>query len=774
MRNNMHNKKSVFKRILLFSLIPIFILFIISIAILIYQSSEIKDKNIKSYTEQLNHNAEIIEKSIEEIVKSVDFLCFNDDVFSVLTTRKNEESISTNYVLKNIFTEYKNSNDLIESVGIYFKNGDYVVTNNGRTSIDNYLKNKSPQGEYDMKKIMEENIPVSGYRILGPIKTSQESGEHIIPILIGVAKNVKLVNLLIINVKCEGLLNYLSNGINIDETVFVLSERKTGTNFFSNKIAGMNAKDIKSIVSSVNAGKRFDVVFGNKKYVVISAAAKKYITNYFSLAVMVPNNMLLYDFYVSMIIIFLFMTIFMLIDIWICYRFSKILYEPIGKMTNYIGSIGYSQNEFSKNEFDIISECIKSLIDRNKNMNDKISSNLSILKENHLYKFLMSAHIIDEDEIKKRMLKNGISFRYDHYIVAVVRLKPTEKFYDSFMKNEYFIIINGIDSILKDMFAEDNNYDNFIIHHDDEHFIVIVNVNEDIRDNISKKLETFTQNFYQDREFMQTFVGIGNYYAGFNGMKKSYIEAKRAMSSILSIKSSAVMLYNDSKMNNTNYIYTIDNENIIYNYLLKGNYTEVENALCDIIKKNLQNGLGDNGFKLLYRQFYNTAVKVLGAKGISINELMREEQISHIDESDSDNESFIDYVCVVLKKTAEYTPNTNTSVDIDGIKNYIDMHFDEELYLDKIADLFGVNSKYLSRLIKEQIGINFNQYVMGVRIQKATEMLKNTSMSINEIMEKTGFNSRNTFVRVFKKFEGLTPSEYKKLNYKERGNNKNE
>ena len=40
----MHNKKSVFKRILLFSLIPIFILFIISIAILIYQSSEIKDK----------------------------------------------------------------------------------------------------------------------------------------------------------------------------------------------------------------------------------------------------------------------------------------------------------------------------------------------------------------------------------------------------------------------------------------------------------------------------------------------------------------------------------------------------------------------------------------------------------------------------------------------------------------------------------------------------------------------------------------------------------
>ena len=86
--------------------------------------------------------------------------------------------------------------------------------------------------------------------------------------------------------------------------------------------------------------------------------------------------------------------------------------------------------------------------------------------------------------------------------------------------------------------------------------------------------------------------------------------------------------------------------------------------------------------------------------------------------------------------------------------------------MDKIADIFGVSSKYLSRLIKEQIGINFIQYVMSVRIFKASEMLKNTSMTVNEIMEKTGFNSRNTFIRVFKKFEGLTPSEYKKINNK--------
>lgn len=774
MRNNINIKKSVFNKILLFSLIPIFVLFIISISVAIYQSSEIKVKNIKAYNEQINYNAETIEKSVEEIIRSVDFLCFNDDVFSALTTFRNEESISNTYLLKNIFTEFKNSNDLIESVGIYFRNGEYVVTNTGRSSIDIYLKSKYPQGEYDLAKIMEENIPVSGYRILGPIKTSKESSEHIIPILIGKAKNVKLVNLLVVNIKCEVLINYLSNGIDGDETIFVISERKTGTNFFSNKITGMSEKDKKIIISSINAERGFDGILGRKKYIVISADAKKYVTNYFSFGIVVPKGMLLYEFYASMLIILLLITIFMLIDVWICYRFSKNLYDPIGKMTNYIGNIGYLQNEFPNNEFDIISGYINDLIEKNKKMDDQISLNLSILKESYLYKFLMSVHINDEEETKKGMLENGITFRYDHYIVAIVQLRPTEKFYDSFTKNEYSIIINGIDLILKDMIAEDGKYGNFIIHQDNEHSIVIVNMNKNAIEDITKKFESFTRDFYHDREFMYILVGIGNYYAGFNGMKKSYNEAKRVLASMQTIRNSAVMFYDNNKMNNTNYIYTIDNENIIYNYLLKGNYADVENAVSDVIKKNLENGLGDNGQKLLYRQFYNTAVKVLGAKGINISDLMEKEQITHIDEDDYDNNRFIDYVCEVLKKTAEYTSNINTSVAVDEIKDYIDKHFYEELYLDKIADLFGVNSKYLSRLIKEQMGINFSQYVMRIRILKACEMLKSTSMSINEIMEKTGFNSRTTFIRVFKKFEGLTPSEYRKLNYKESENNKNE
>ena len=289
-------------------------------------------------------------------------------------------------------------------------------------------------------------------------------------------------------------------------------------------------------------------------------------------------------------------------------------------MINYIGSVGYAQSETLKNEFDVISECIKSVIEKNKTMSDKISSNLSIMKENYLYKYLRSGRLTDEVEISELLLNNDMSFEFDDYIVAIVRLRPTDSFYDVFMKNEYSVVINGIDSILKDMITEENEYGNFVIHPDDEHFIVIVNANEkEIKNNILKKFEEFTKNFYQDREFMQVFVGIGENHTGFEGMKKSYTEARSALSSILALKDSTVLMYSADKLHSVEYIYTIENENILYNYLLKGSFGDVKDTISEIVEKNLEKGIGVEGRRLLYNQFYNTAIKVLGAKGISVS-----------------------------------------------------------------------------------------------------------------------------------------------------------
>ena len=69
----------------------------------------------------------------------------------------------------------------------------------------------------------------------------------------------------------------------------------------------------------------------------------------------------------------------------------------------------------------------------------------------------------------------------------------------------------------------------------------------------------------------------------------------------------------------------------------------------------------------------------------------------------------------------------------------------------------------MSRLFKESMNWNLSDYINYVRIEKAKELLRTTNEPIDEIQELVGIPSRTTFLRVFKKFEGITPGQYRKL-----------
>lgn len=98
-----------------------------------------------------------------------------------------------------------------------------------------------------------------------------------------------------------------------------------------------------------------------------------------------------------------------------------------------------------------------------------------------------------------------------------------------------------------------------------------------------------------------------------------------------------------------------------------------------------------------------------------------------------------------------------------AIAAYIDANYgDCCLSLTKTADTFQISEPYLSSLFKQSMGINFSNYVEGIRIDKAKELLKSTSESVGVIAEMTGYNSANSFCRAFKRVTGISASEYRR------------
>ena len=95
---------------------------------------------------------------------------------------------------------------------------------------------------------------------------------------------------------------------------------------------------------------------------------------------------------------------------------------------------------------------------------------------------------------------------------------------------------------------------------------------------------------------------------------------------------------------------------------------------------------------------------------------------------------------------------------IDQIVRYVDDHYTEEISLKSMGEALGYEPHYLSRYFHSRIPMHFSQYVNWYRVDMATELLRNTDLSITDIASRSGFQSIRSFNRVYREFTGIPPS----------------
>lgn len=103
----------------------------------------------------------------------------------------------------------------------------------------------------------------------------------------------------------------------------------------------------------------------------------------------------------------------------------------------------------------------------------------------------------------------------------------------------------------------------------------------------------------------------------------------------------------------------------------------------------------------------------------------------------------------------------------ENVKNFIKENIETELELEKVASNFGLSVYYFSRTFKEVTGINYSEYINKCRIDIAKELLSNGEMNVKEVCYKVGYNDPNYFSKVFKKYEGVSPVNFKTVSEQE-------
>ncbi|AOR23644.1 response regulator transcription factor [Clostridium taeniosporum] len=111
-----------------------------------------------------------------------------------------------------------------------------------------------------------------------------------------------------------------------------------------------------------------------------------------------------------------------------------------------------------------------------------------------------------------------------------------------------------------------------------------------------------------------------------------------------------------------------------------------------------------------------------------------------------------------------YNENLSNEYKLNKVLNYIKKNFKKNITLKEVADYMNYSSTYFSKSFKKHVGVNFNKYITQIRIREAKFLLRESNISINDLSFNLGYNEPNYFCKVFKKEEGITPSEYREQN----------
>jgi two-component system, response regulator YesN len=300
----------------------------------------------------------------------------------------------------------------------------------------------------------------------------------------------------------------------------------------------------------------------------------------------------------------------------------------------------------------------------------------------------------------------------------------------------------------------------------DNLYAILVKEEQPIQDSL--KIE-FCENFQEVIQGLPITIsfGISKSKPSLLELNRAYYEGSEALQYIFYFGNEAIISYSDLPT-----AFGEKNEGSYYTYI-----EEIQPIL-----RALKIGDQDTCVKqlrYLFQLFEYNQEKSKTVKTISIELLSQIKTITptnSFDEKDFPEELYLNVLSTetvidcqhllesmiipLVKKIHNATKTTNKKI-VQKVVDLIEQYYAEEISLTWVASKVHLNSSYVSRLLKKECGKNFTDLLTGCRMEKAKELLRNPEIKISEASEKVGILDAQYFSSKFKKYTGLTPSEYR-------------
>lgn len=308
--------------------------------------------------------------------------------------------------------------------------------------------------------------------------------------------------------------------------------------------------------------------------------------------------------------------------------------------------------------------------------------------------------------------------------------------------------------------------------------VLIKGQKETIEENTRSCVSEIQRIFDRKEQKRQWFVAAGEPVERLSQIQKSYYSASRAFSqrylydeNILYYDEMASMEKKNVTEDDSTYLQKVDvnalNPAILQKFLSNGLLEETENFVKDYFYAIGQEPLES----LVFRNYVTLNVRFsvmsfLKEIGCDTRTLEQEDTEDVLSESSKSLENAIAYAEKIISQAIalrdQNSGNKNRSI-LKTAVDFIDSHYmEEDMSLNKAANAANVSANHFSALFSQNMGQTFIEYLTNLRMNKAKEYLRCTSMRSSEIAGEIGYKDAHYFSYLFKKTQGMTPSDYRK------------
>lgn len=272
-------------------------------------------------------------------------------------------------------------------------------------------------------------------------------------------------------------------------------------------------------------------------------------------------------------------------------------------------------------------------------------------------------------------------------------------------------------------------------------------------------------------EYGRSFtVGVGNASERVEDIAYSYVDALSALQYKL-VKGQGSIIYVDEvrKPPERSFVYSFDMEKRLINAVKTGQTAALTELLQTLWKDNLEvEHTTPSIIMHLFHALAGTVIRTVYEVGSTVEEIFGPSFDLHRElegrEGVAEKKECVERAFQTLgqwlqeKKMGQYTEL------LRQIESFTAENYHRDISLTVLSEAIGLSPSYLSSIFKDVAGMNYVDYINARRIEQSKLLMKSSRESLADISERVGFTSVNTFIRVFKRHEGITPGQFRQWN----------